>query len=354
MKSDYEAIVVGGGLFGVTAALRLSRRLRTLLVEASEEILTGASFINQNRVHAGFHYPRSVETAEESLKAYAAFESRFASALRFFPNYYAVAEDSETSPEQYAEFLEAVRERAELVYRTIKSKPWFLRPGAASVVYEVYEPVVDTVRLREDLKREVADRTELTMSLGDRAVGVEKTDRFVLTTEKGEYRAPFIVNTAYGNLNWHGHPAAPLLESQLVEMVQLEGGARIPGITLVDGPFCGILPFGFSDSLYWYYSVNYSVHARLETRGSLSYKNSFYSNWDRMREQGEQYFTFMDTLTRIASFFTPRTFLAEPEIDRTKARPSRIYELEPGFLQVLAGKLVTCMDVAEELDQRVR
>ena len=46
-------------------------------------------------------------------------------------------------------------------------------------------------------------------------------------------------------------------------------------------------------------------------------------------------------LVRTASHFTPRTLLSSPEIDGTKARPSTLFELEPGLVQVLGGKLVT-------------
>ena len=162
-----------------------------------------------------------------------------------------------------------------------------------------------------------------------------------------------VVNTAYGNLNWHRHPASPELEIQLVEMVELRCADRIPGITLVDGAFCAILPLGLSDTGYWFYSVNHSVHARALTSGPLRFRDPFTSNWDRMQAQADRYLTFADRLEKVASWYTPRTFLSDPEVERTKARPSVVDELEPGLVQVLGGKLVTCLHTAAEVDALV-
>jgi hypothetical protein len=182
---------------------------------------------------------------------------------------------------------------------------------------------------------------------------LELRSRFQLETTAGPVAAAAVVNTGYGNLNWHRHPASPEYEIQMVEMVELRCEERIPGITLVDGPFCAILPLGFSDSQYWFYSVNYGVHARVVSDGPVVFREPFYSNWERMHEQASRYFTFAGRLTKVASWFTPRTFLASPDVERTKARPSRVDELEPGFYQVLGGKLVTCLRAADEVRRLV-
>ncbi len=352
--SQYDVIIVGGGLFGIPTALRLAKRMRVLVIEQKDDLLTGASFINQNRVHSGFHYPRSVETAYESLDAYNSFTAAFGHALRSFENYYGVVrEGTETTAEEYDVFLARLQKEKKLQYRLIEEHPSFLRPGYLSALYQAYEPVVDVGVLRSLLKNEVSRAQRLTVRTGVRAMRLEGRDPFVLLTSAGEFRAPVLINCAYGNLNWHNHPQSPRLQVQWVEMVKIHCDEEIPGITLMDGPFCSILPFGFSKTTYWFYSVNYSVHARAETSGSIVYYDSFYSNWDRMSQQVDKYFTFMDKVSKLQSYYTPRTFVADPEIERTKARPSMIYELEPGFHQVLGGKLVTCISVAEELERRV-
>lgn len=353
--SQYDVIIVGAGLFGITTALRLTKKkLRVLVIDEKEDLLTGASFINQNRVHSGFHYPRSVQTAYESLDSYNSFTAAFGHSLRSFENYYGVVrEGTETTAEEYDEFLQRLQKEKKLQYRRVSEHPSFLRPGHLSALYQAYEPVIDIGVLRSMLKNEVSRAERLTIRLGVRARKLEGNGPFVVLTTAGELTAPVLINCAYGNLNWHNHPQAPRMQVQLVEMVKIHCAEVIPGITLMDGPFCSILPFGFAQTTYWFYSVNYSVHARAESSGSIVYYDTFYSNWERMWAQADKYFTFMDKVSKLESHYTPRTFVADPEVERTKARPSMIYELEPNFYQVLGGKLVTCVSVAEELERRV-
>ncbi len=59
MRNDDDAVVLGGGFYRTVV-------LRVLLVEAGDEIFGRASRVNQARIQAGFHYPRSFKTAMRS------------------------------------------------------------------------------------------------------------------------------------------------------------------------------------------------------------------------------------------------------------------------------------------------
>ena len=323
-------------------------------MDANEELLMEASYINQNRVHAGFHYPRSIETALESLDAYDSFEERFDECLRKYDNYYAIAsEGSLTSTDRYAEFLETLGKSRNVRFDEVKSRPWFLNPDTTAAIYRVHEPVVDIDLVRAKLKKEISESHNLDVRLGTRAIRLLDNSPFVVQTTSGQYRGNILVNASYGNINWHNHPLAPTVEVQLVEMVEVNSNRTLPGVTIMDGPFCAILPLGLSNNRYWYYSVNYSVHARIETRSCLNFRPAFYSNWDRMLEQGRQFFSFMDNLSMVQSHFTARTFMLGREIDETAARLSRVYEIEDGFYQILSGKLITCIKVAHEVEGKI-
>jgi len=74
-----DVAVIGAGIFGCMAAIRLREAgHRVTLFERRDGILQGASLNNQNRLHLGFHYPRSPETTAQCAKGFAAFAREFA------------------------------------------------------------------------------------------------------------------------------------------------------------------------------------------------------------------------------------------------------------------------------------
>ena len=59
MRFDsYGAVIVGGGFYGCEVARELRRYFdRVLLLENEADLMHGASYNNQARVHQGYHYP---------------------------------------------------------------------------------------------------------------------------------------------------------------------------------------------------------------------------------------------------------------------------------------------------------
>ncbi|MBR7174752.1 MAG: FAD-dependent oxidoreductase, partial [Clostridia bacterium] len=74
----YDRIIIGAGLYGLYAALFCGRRgERVLVLECESAPFRRATYINQARVHQGYHYPRSLSTAEKSAGYFARFNRDF-------------------------------------------------------------------------------------------------------------------------------------------------------------------------------------------------------------------------------------------------------------------------------------
>ncbi len=73
--------VAGAGIYGATVAIRLAEQGHQVHLFDPLGVLRAASPINQYRVHAGYHYPRSSETITEIAEARAEFTQVFASAI---------------------------------------------------------------------------------------------------------------------------------------------------------------------------------------------------------------------------------------------------------------------------------
>ena len=84
--------IIGSGFFGSTLALILSKKHEVTLFEKKNDILQGASKVNQFRFHRGYHYPRSSKTIKEIKESYNEF-IKFYGKNVFTPtkNYYAIS-----------------------------------------------------------------------------------------------------------------------------------------------------------------------------------------------------------------------------------------------------------------------
>ena len=100
--------IIGGGIFGITTAIKLSHEHDVFLYEKNDDILKSASDVNQCRLHRGYHYPRSDETTTEVLKSQESFLEEYSNdAVINSDNYYCVSKnDSLVASDEYIEFCQ--------------------------------------------------------------------------------------------------------------------------------------------------------------------------------------------------------------------------------------------------------
>jgi len=90
-----KVAVIGGGIFGVTTAIKLAERGHSVtLYEKNDDILKSASSINQFRSHVGYHYPRSEDTINSCINATPTFEDEYSEAIiKNIDQYYCIAKE---------------------------------------------------------------------------------------------------------------------------------------------------------------------------------------------------------------------------------------------------------------------
>ena len=95
MKQQYDKIIIGAGLYGLYSALFCGRRGEKVLVLEYEDIpFKRATYINQARVHMGYHYPRSFSTAIKSAGYFKRFNEDYGFCiLNKFDQIYATSSD---------------------------------------------------------------------------------------------------------------------------------------------------------------------------------------------------------------------------------------------------------------------
>ena len=76
---QFDKIIIGAGLYGLYSAMFCARKGQHIIVlECDPSPFRRATYINQARVHQGYHYPRSISTAMKSAGYFERFNKDYA------------------------------------------------------------------------------------------------------------------------------------------------------------------------------------------------------------------------------------------------------------------------------------
>lgn len=336
--------VVGGGIFGVTSAAALARAgHRVTLFEAAGDLLCAASGVNQYRLHRGYHYPRSVETAVSSRDSEASFREVYGAAVvDGAEHYYAIARrDTLTDGASFLVFLK----RLGLEHRVVEVP--FVRADGVELTVAVRESVFDPDRLRELAWEQLRE-----------SVDVRLNTRVALDDLR-EYDV--VVVAVYAAMNAVLGESAVQIDYQfeVVEKPVVRPPRGLHGVSLVilDGPFTCIDPFGctglsvIGNVVHAIHHTNVGRHPEVpdELRPLLDRGVVERPPVTCFPEFAAAAAEFVDVegIEHVGSMFTIRTVL--PGLDRTDARPTVVMRVDDRLVTVFSGKIGTCVHAGDEV-----
>jgi hypothetical protein len=335
--------VAGAGIYGATVAIRLADQGHSVDLFDPLGVLRAASAINQHRVHAGYHYPRSPETIAEILEGRSEFREEFQRAIvKRSANYYAIPhEGSRTSSDEYEEIM------AKHGLPLVPCRPNWIDFDFIRKCYEVEEEIYDSDVLREMLTERIRARNV----------------RFRQAEFRSETRCDydFVVFAVYGL-----GPSRLLFKSakyQVAEkvLIRLPAALRRIAFVVIDGPFTGFDLYGSSSfSLFGsaehtnHWSTNDSDAAvppqYAELLNHPSYRPVDSTNFDAMRQACALSVPAAKEARYLGSRFTMRVVEDDPEGDR---RTLRLLEAAPGEFHLFSGKVVSAVKAARLISERI-
>jgi glycine/D-amino acid oxidase-like deaminating enzyme len=357
--------VIGGGVFGsLTAVAFAESGFEVSLFEKNRELLQGASYNTTARLHFGFHYPQDQQTVDECKLGFFKFKRRYANCiLDNFPNaYFIAAEGSRTSAGIYIDFCDRNKLRSKKIdIRTFRPE---VRNVAAGLVTP--EPVYDARLLKESIERELA-RGQVTVRCNERVVTIEKERQgfLLLTQNKERHSFGAVVNCAYADINRLTQQLGYCVEERQYEytavaIVELDWDSPT-GITILDGKFMTILPFGRTGK-YVLYHVEHSV---IERRDQALLPKSWLSKDTAPFSKRDQRDWFHEFLIPSCTKFVPDLrraklcgILEGPRMvlrncEDTDARPSIVKVHGPGYATVFSGKIDHSIWVANVVKEKL-
>lgn len=375
MDRKYDKIIIGAGLYGLYAAKRCSDKgEKVLVLEYDRAPFQRATYINQARVHMGYHYPRSLTTAVKSAGYFRRFVEDFGFCIHdSFEQIYATSgRFSWTNAEQFMEFCRAAGIRCEEV---AVSK--YFQTGMCDGAFLTEEYTYDAGILQKYYEEQLSDRNNVTFLFEARLKKIlRKNDMFeVWMCDDIYFEAPFVLNATYASVNQIIEKTEGIdqekfkIKYELCEIILCEPGdtLRGTGITVMDGPFFSIMPFG-KTGLHSLTSVTFTPHVtsyeelptfqcqresedgrpecRPEALGNCNtciHKPD--SAWPYMSHLADKYLKPEYAYTYKESLYSMKPILKSSEVDDSRPTAIRVLSESPVFISVLSGKINTVYDL---------
>ena len=370
---DYDKIIIGAGIYGLYSALFCAKNGENILVlEKDPEAFKRATYINQARVHMGYHYPRSYSTAIKSAGYFERFNKDFDfSILSEFDQVYATSTNfSWTDAKQFKKFCE----NANIMCDEISVDKYF-KEKMCDGAFLTKEYTYDAQILKKYFLEELEKYPKVKIQYNANIDTIEqKDDYYELKLKTNEvYKTNFLLNCTYAGAN-------EILDKlgfekfkikyELCEIILCDVDEKLKntGITVMDGPFFSIMPFG-KTGYHSLTSVTFTPHKtsydELPTFECQKRSKGFCSKEDLKNcndciAKPESAWPYMSNLARKyikddykfeykKSLFSMKPIFKASEIDDSRPTVIKQFTTNPTFISVLSGKINTVYDLDEVL-----
>jgi glycine/D-amino acid oxidase-like deaminating enzyme len=335
--------VVGAGIYGTTAAVRVAESGHDTHLFDPLGVLNAASTINQYRIHAGYHYPRSPETIAEVQEARAEFIEEFRPAIVSGARHlYAIPhEGSRTEPDEY----EAVMAHHGLALRSCR--PEWMNFEFIARCYEVEEQTYDPDILRSVIEERLV------------RAGVRVTRSVFTETMRSQF--DIVVYATYGLGPSRAH--FDIAKYQVAEkiLIELPPVLRHVALVVVDGPFTAFDPYGGSHrSLFG--SARHTNHFTTtdpeepipehfrDVLNGTEFVPWAHTHFEEMRAEGMLTAPAVAQARYIGSRLTLRVVEDDPTGDR---RILHVRDSCRGEIHIFSGKVVSAVKAARLVCERI-
>ena len=383
----YDRIIIGAGLYGLYAAkLCGGKNEKVLVLERDPEAFGRATYINQARVHMGYHYPRSLTTAMKSAGYFRRFCEDYDFCIeRGFQQIYATSSRfSWTDAEQFTGFCQAAGIRCEE-----QPVSRYFNPEMCDGAFLTEEYTYDARMLRDYFLESIRAYPNVTLLFNARITKIRTMDEEgvfrILLEDSSEFETPFLLNATYASTNQVLNLAEGIdqkrfnIKYELCEIILTEPSDALRGIglTVMDGPFFSIMPFGKTgyhsltavsftphvasyDALPKFHCQELAVKELGEKEGRRLCCPEQLGNCGECPYRPESAWPYMDHLARkymlprydyryVKSLFSMKPILKSSEVDDSRPTAIHINHDRPRMVSVLSGKINTVYDLDEFL-----
>ncbi len=369
----YDKTIIGAGLYGLYSALYCGKKGESIIVlEHDDAPFKRATYINQARVHMGYHYPRSYSTAIKSAHYFERFNKDYGFCIhREFDKVYATsASFSWSNADQFRKFCDATGIKCE----DLNPNKYF-NPDMCDGAFLTREYTYDAQLLKQYFIEELKKYPNVTIEYSVRIQDImKKDDCYEIKLVDKTIKSAFVLNATYASVNQIleqlGYEKFKI-KYELCEIILCDVNDKLKdvGITVMDGPFFSIMPFG-KTGYHSLTSVTFTPHMTsydaLPTFDCQKKSNGYCTSnrlgncnecpakpesaWNYMSNLARKYLKEEYGFTYVKSLYSMKPILKASEIDDSRPTVIKKFSENPTFVSVLSGKINTVYDLDEVLE----
>lgn len=379
MRLAYDRVIIGAGFYGLYSAIQCGKQgEKVLVIEKEAEAFMRASYINQARVHMGYHYPRSISTAIKSAKYFDRFCDEFAFCInKDFEQIYATSKRlSWTNSEDFQLFCKNAN-----IPCHINDVNDYFKSEMCDGAFSTQEYTYDAIILKKHLLEEIEQSANITIKYKSKPIRINRIgNEWEICSNDYKFYSPYILNASYAGVNdilllTEGGIFEPFkIKYEKCEIILCDVNENLKnlGITVMDGPFFSIMPFGktgfhsLTSVAFTPHETCYNANPTFECQETIlesDFEFCHYGdtgNCDRCTNKPNSAWAYMSQLARKylkdefefsynRSLFSMKPILVDSEVDDSRPTIIRKHCISPTMVSVLSGKINTVYDLDEVL-----
>ncbi|WP_380179137.1 FAD-dependent oxidoreductase [Kalamiella sp. sgz302252] len=365
-----KVVIAGGGFFGLYLAEQLALKgCEVIIFEKSEQLMTRASYVNQARVHNGYHYPRSILTALRSRVSFPQFVNEFENCIeRDFEKYYLISGHlGKVTADQFRRFCNRIGADCEEAPAKIKR---LVNPAMIDAIFATTEFAFDAHKLRAAMldRLQAANVKIITTATVShiRAADQGLMVQVNIAGTTSEFFADHVFNCTYSRINYvlnaSGIELIPL-KHEMTEMclVEVPDHLKKTGLTVMCGPFFSVMPFPSTD-WHSFSHVRYTPHYQWADMPGNSYQDSHqkydedrrHSAWRYMVADAQRYIPSLSECDYKKSIWEVKTILPRSDSDDSRPILFKANHGLQGLHCIMGGKIDNIYDVLQEIERVIR
>lgn len=320
--------VIGAGWFGCHIALELLKEGYQIKVfEREKDIFLGASGNNQNRLHLGYHYPRSYITREQSKNGFLKFKKYYPDFSSKIKNNFYGLSNKKNNILDFDTYLQILKS-SKLPFKKVNHKNYNFQNFDGMI--RCYEEYINTSNAKKFFLKKLNHKIKFNYEIKN----IKKLgSQFVIDNENFD----FVVNASWQQFS-------PIKKWDLsyelcISILYKNSRIKTTALTIMDGPFYTLYPW--RSNIYNLYSVKYSRFKKAKNFNKIKLAINNIKDKELIKIKKSMEHEFLDYFPNFKKEFKFYKYLKTFRTIIDKNNHGRDYQInyKGGIFHVLSGKI---------------